>query len=136
MRERPRGKYERENGATLLAIAHAGDEYPEVEQWDREYADECDRLSEQLATKRKAQGRCWGRWFEDDGFLVTYIARPPIDGAGFSRPDNYDIYLGRLSEDWEGHMRGKTWLGSRGLADLCRALLALRGEREVVGALK
>jgi len=136
MRRRPRGEHEDENGFVTLFSGVEADEYPEVRQWDLEYADECDRLAEHLAEKRKKHCRRFGRWYVEDGYLSTIIALPYEGKNGYYTGGEYDFTVDRMWEDWARHLKSKRWLGSRGHADLVQALAVLRAEHEAVGVVR
>jgi hypothetical protein len=103
-------------------------EHPEVVDWNKEYADECDRLAELEA--RKTGKRCWGCWYLTKASLVTAVIRPRIGGSGTIRGEIYDIDLNRLNENWVRHMEDKNWIGEKGIRDLAMAISALSESKE------
>lgn len=126
MRDRPRSRWQNEDGSLNLALVGKVAEYPGVVAWDIEYANECDRLAELEAIKTGRKH--WGRWYLTKTSLITRTSRPKIGTRGFSRGGIYDIGLDRLNEDWEEHMTEKNWIGEKGHRDLGVALEALRLE--------
>ena len=74
MRERPRGRHEDENGVIIIDLGSVDKtpEYPEVIAWDKEFADECDKLSEIDATKTGKKH--WGRWYRRDLHAYSVVA--------------------------------------------------------------
>ncbi len=130
MRERPRGRSEDEYGCVMIGGGIALEpEYPEVIAWDKEYADECDRLSEIEANK--THKRRWGRWYlKTSGGLVsldTKVCHPEQGDHPAWQSGDYDIVLNRCKTEaerriWLEQMRKKTWIGEKGLQDLERAL--------------
>lgn len=133
MRSRPRSKFEDENGvigAEGWALMDSGEtEYPEVEAWDKEYADECDRLSK-LEAQRTGK-RHWGRWYLTKYALVTPSIHPKNGKPEVYKCQPYDIGLDRLKHGrWLAHMAEKNWIGEQGMKDLERALTELGGGLE------
>jgi hypothetical protein len=127
---RPQSKYEDENGIVNLArLFHDADfqEYPEVTEWDRQYADECDQLAERLAARHKHH---WGRWYLDGGYLCTPIYRAPEGEFSGGCHEVYDFSLTICITEksrrlWIEHMTEKNWMGKQGIADLKRAFDSL-----------
>lgn len=124
MRNRPKSRWENEDGSINLGLVGEVPEYPEVVKWEKEYAEECDRLAEREAVKTGK--RHWGRWYLCNAGLVTRTSRPNVGHYGWSRGGIYDIALNRLDEDWVRHMKEKRWMGEQGIKDLTRALEALK----------
>ncbi len=130
--KRPKSKFEDENGLILLNFTSDEKDYPEVYEWERQYAIECDRLSASYAAKKR---RHWGRWFLDRKYLCTYISRPGIGEGTDYRGSTYDIELRRIGPNgesdggtytWYEHMAEKNWIGEQGLADLKRAVSEIK----------
>jgi hypothetical protein len=68
----------------------------------------------------------FGRWFLDDGYLITLICMPQEGKSGYCKFGKYYIDLPRLWKDWYNHTAGKSWVGEQGLRDLAEALRFLR----------
>lgn len=119
-RERPNTKRD-ESGCVVLEWWRESTE--EEKDWNREYANECDRLSELEAVRTGK--RHWGRWYLTKTSLVTRTSRPKVGESGIIRGGIYDIGLNRLNENWLRHMSGKNWIGEKALQDLAEALSAL-----------
>ncbi len=96
---------------------------PEVKEWYREYAAECDKLADMKSPR--VYSKKFGRWCLVDDYLVTTIVRPKINEYGSFVSGTYEIELSRKNEDWLSHLRGKVWMGDSGLRDLSRALQEL-----------
>lgn len=128
MRGKPKGRYENEDGSINFALVGEVPEYPEVVAWNKEYADECDKLAE-LEAKRTGK-RHWGRWYLTKKSLITRTSKLRVGQGGFIRGGYYDIDLDRLNENWVYHMSQKNWMGEKGLRDLAMAINAL-SERDI-----
>lgn len=127
MRACPKSKFENENGSMNIMAYDEATEYPEVLAWEKEYADECDRLATIIASKHKHH---WGRWYLDMSkpvSLITEPIRPRIGKRGNFRGDDYWIELKRVDTkfgergsgySWIKHMSGKNWIGEQGLKDM------------------
>jgi hypothetical protein len=130
---RPQSKFTDKDGfvdlVTLLNNPDAKD-YPEVGEWDRQYAAECDHLAASLAAKHRCH--C-GRWYLDQGFLCTPVYRAPIGDIPGGCHEVYDFSLDRCRTEksrqlWIEHMAEKNWMGEKGIADLKRAFNGLTKE--------
>jgi len=139
MRTRPRSRFENDDGIitpqACALIIQGVPEYSEVTKWRREYACECDRLSELEAIK--TGNKHWGRWYlNTSGGLVsldTRVCHPEQGDHPAWRRDDYYIELDRCKTEeerqiWVEHMREKSWIGEKGLHDLERALNELAKE--------
>lgn len=133
MRGRPRSRYEDEYGCIRIGTdIKLEPEYPEVIAWDKEYADECDRLSEIAA--KKTHKRRWGRWHLNTSYglvsLDTRVWLPEIEDHPAWQGDDYYIVLNgcrteKGCQEQIEHMTEKRWLGEKGIKDLGRALTEL-----------
>lgn len=89
---------------------------------DKEYKDECDRLS-----KLEAQNHTsWGRWFIDDGMLCTWVIYPGNQQLVVCKFFRYDKSIDGLKtkahrEEYLDLMASKVWVGDQGIKDLERA---------------
>ena len=119
MRARPASRVYGKNGEIRWWL----ESEPELIEWEKEYAGECDRLAEAQAVKTGK--RHWGRWYLTKNSLDTAAVRPKVGEAGFYKGHIYDIGLDRLSENWARHMSAKNWIGEKGLKDLAIALKVL-----------
>ena len=133
MIERPRSKFEDENGSMNIMAYEESKEYPEVLAWWKEYAQECDRLSElQVAKLGK---RHWGRWVltkTRPWSLDCIQVRPGIGESSPREIQAYWIELSRIGSKgesngqtnytWQRHLGDKNWIGKQGLADFMRAI--------------
>lgn len=129
MRNRPKSRWENEDGSINFALVRDIPENPEVTIWDKEFADGCDRLAEIEAVR--THKKHWGRWWLTKTSLNTRINRPKEGIGGFMRGGIYDIALDRLKKDWLEHMKQKNWIGQEGLRDLANALSELREVRGI-----
>lgn len=117
MRARPKIRVYGENGA----INWREKPEPELIEWEKEFANECDKLAE-LEAKNTGK-RHWGRWYLTRTSLNTRMTRPRVEGGAASfRGGIYDIDLDRLDGHWIAHMGRKNWVGEKGIQDLARAL--------------
>lgn len=116
MRARPESRVYGENGELRWWL----EPEPELIEWEKEYANECDRLAEAKAVRMRKKH--WGRWYLTKSSLKTVAIRPKVGEEGFYKGYIYDIGLDRLDEDWVKHMSGKNWMGEKGLEDLATAL--------------
>jgi len=102
---------------------------------NKEYKDECDRLSVLEAQNHTA----WGRWFCDDGMLCTWVCTPKIGhsvvGKMFCFSKNVDD-LRKLEQQQEFYelMSTKVWMGEDGLKQLKRAFKYLNKKSKVQDA--
>ena len=120
---RPESRFEDDNGVINLTSLLTKLEYPEVKEWDRQYAAECDRLAAGKAARYK---RHWGRWYLDGRYLCTPVYRAPEGDFQGGCHEVYDFELSRCMSEaarrqWIGHMDEKLWMGEQGLKDLQRA---------------
>lgn len=131
MRERPKSRWQNEDGSFNFQGIGVVPEFPEVIAWDKDFANECDRLAELDAIKTGK--RHFGRWYLTKTALVTKTIRPEIDGQNRLYVGVYEIGLDRARETpggrgWVKHIGEKNWIGEKGLRDLADALDALRRE--------
>jgi hypothetical protein len=124
--KRPKSRFEDENGSLDWTKVETQPEYPEVVEWDRNYASISDGVSALAAEVMGA--RRWGRWFLDKDGLRTRINTPKIGEDGFQARGSYCISLDRLEEDWGEHLKEKRWIGEKGLEDLRLAISELMAE--------
>ena len=130
---RPKSKFEDENGLVNIGLLMALDkDYPEVYEWDKMYAEECDRLSELAAIQ--AGKRHWGRWVLNTTrpFSLDCIeVRPAVDDSPQRKFSPYEIVLSRIGPGgesdgsaytWQEHMAEKNWMGTKGLEDFKKAV--------------
>lgn len=129
MKERPKSRWENEDGSISFSLMGKVPEYPEVIAWDREFEVECDKLAELEAIKTCKKH--WGRWWLTKTSLNTRIHRPRVGARGFMKGGIYDITLDRLRKDWLEHMKQKNWIGKKGILDLETALYELRQARGI-----
>lgn len=123
---RPQSKFTDKNGfVDLVALFNSPDarDYPEVEEWDRQYANECDQIAAKKAARYK---RHWGRWYLDGHFLCTPICYAPVPGYSGGCCGVYDFSLDRCRTEqarqmWLKHLAEKDWMGEQGLAELKQA---------------
>ena len=83
LKERPKSKFEDKNGFVNIGLVE-GPDYPEIVEWDKQFAAECDQLSAEYAAKTKYQH--WGRWFLDTRkpmSLITFSSRPSVKVEGW-----------------------------------------------------
>ena len=109
-------------------------EFSEVIEWDRKFADECDKLS---TIEAQNSYTSWGRWFLDDGYLNTWICFPETDIKSVRRVDEYFIGIEKCriqeqQDNWIKQLKGKRWIGEQGLKDLKRAFKYISKKEKTV----
>jgi hypothetical protein len=135
MRDRPRSRFDNADGSwnTGLLMLGKKEEFPEVVDWDNDYADECDKLSEEQAIKTGKQH--WGRWVLNKSKHLTTLdcinVHPAIGNISQRITQAYRIELSRIGRNgesdgdtytWQEHLEEKNWLGKKGLVDFKKAV--------------
>jgi hypothetical protein len=135
MNTRPKSKFEDECGVINIWKYDEKTEYAEVKAWDKEYANECSRLSEIKAAK--SGKRHWGRWVlsETEPISLDGIQVIPAVGNYPQRElEPYWIELSRIGPHgesdhgtytWQEHLKGKNWISEKDLADFTIAIKEL-----------
>jgi hypothetical protein len=124
MDKRPRSKFEDKDGIENLDIELTSEkDFPQVIEWNKKYAVECDRLATIEAQNNHTS---WGRWYIDDGYLSTWVCFPAIENNPVRKCYVYDFDINRAKtlqkqDWWIEHMKEKRWMGEQGIKDLKRA---------------
>jgi len=130
MRPRPASIYDNPDGSINLALHCFRTMHLEnlgVLAWNEQYANACDRLASQEASRTGKKH--YGRWYVltgESASLVTRMSQPSIGNSPNSQGGIYVIALSRCETEedrkqWLDHLGEKDWMSDKSFQDLKRA---------------